>query len=200
MMKFRNLRIQTVRNCISIAGTTACLRPMWHCTAVFLKWRHAVVIFILFSSWCICVAHTVLYSCEDSLCYAVFCLLCKREVAAREKKKKKNVFVTLVRYPCGNCCQKGFFFLNGRYKRRDEERGLFFHTKQRAKIVNEDGGTASNSSCRKHFLSHSEELTRIGHPTIWKSGDWEGGQPHHRLIRYVFECIFYFNFFLKQVL
>lgn len=46
-----------------------------------------------------------------------------------------------------------FSFVNGRYKGRDEERGLFFPHQANTpkKVVNEGGGTASNSSCRKHF-------------------------------------------------
>lgn len=87
-----------------------------------------------------------------------------------------------------------FFFLNGRYKRRDEERGLFFHTKQRAKIVNEDGGTASNSSCRKHFLSHSEELTKES--GIQRSESLEIGREDSHTIFSIYGSFMTKTFFL----
>lgn len=138
----------------------------------------ALAFFNPFNIFCICVGQYCIVALVNIV--MLFSLSAVEEKSSRTWKRK-TWFCNACILPVRKRLPEGLFSssLNGRYKRRDEERGLFFHTKQRAKIVNEDGGTASNSSCRKHFLSHSEELTRIGHPTIWKSGDWEGGQPHH---------------------
>lgn len=68
-------------------------------------------------------------------------------------------------------------------QRRDEERGqtTYFLGWAKAKIVNEDGGTASNFSKQEAFFLTFRATGGLGHghQVTWESGDWEGGQPHH---------------------
>lgn len=119
-----------------------------------------------------------------------------RALAIRKGKKKKDLdFVVLTACTCTNCFQRSSytFLLERTLQRRDEERGLFFHTKQRAKIVNEDGGTASNSSCRKRFSHIPSNWRESG---IHRSESLEiGREESHTTVLGILDTNFFFFLF-----